>query len=155
MRIAIIVFLILIFVIVFLFKKMKEMQKAGQIEQSISSSSNSHVLSPEKRAEIDQFRKQIEAAITALKNSKLGRGKSGKAALYKLPWYMIIGPSAAGKTTAIQNSGLEFPYGKDSIKGVGGTRNCDWFFSTRAIFLDTAGRYVSESEDRPEWLSIS
>ena len=154
MRIVIIAFLILIFVIVFLFKKMKEIQKAGQIEQSISSSSNSHILSPEKRAEIDQFRKQIEAAITALKNSKLGRGKSGKAALYKLPWYMIIGPSAAGKTTAIQNSGLEFPYGKDSIKGVGGTRNCDWFFSTRAIFLDTAGRYISESEDRPEWLAF-
>ncbi|MDP2365236.1 MAG: type VI secretion system membrane subunit TssM, partial [Ignavibacteria bacterium] len=97
---------------------------------------------------------QIEAAITALKNSKLGRGKSGKSALYSLPWYMIIGPSAAGKTTAIQNSGLEFPYGKDSIKGVGGTRNCDWFFSTRAIFLDTAGRYVSESEDRPEWIAF-
>jgi type VI secretion system protein ImpL len=154
MRIAIAVFIIMIFIIVLLFKRMKEAQKAAQIEQSMSYSSDSSVLSPEKRSEIDQFKKQIEAAITALKNSKLGRGKSGKAALYKLPWYMIIGPSAAGKTTAIQNSGLEFPYGKESIKGVGGTRNCDWFFSTRAIFLDTAGRYVSETEDRPEWLAF-
>lgn len=154
MRIAIIIFILLIVVIIYLFKKMKDAQKAGQIEQSISGSSDSQLLSPEKRAEIDQFKKQLEAAITALKNSKLGRGKTGKSALYSLPWYMIIGPSAAGKTTAIQNSGLEFPYGKDSVKGVGGTRNCDWFFSTRAIFLDTAGRYVSESEDRPEWVAF-
>ena len=154
MRIAIIIFILLIVVIIYLFKKMKDAQKAGQIEQSISGSSDSQLLSPEKRAEIDQFKKQLEAAITALKNSKLGRGKTGKAALYSLPWYMIIGPSAAGKTTAIQNSGLEFPYGKDSIKGVGGTRNCDWFFSTRAIFLDTAGRYISETEDRPEWVAF-
>lgn len=154
MKIAIIVFIILVFIILILFKKMKDAQKAGQIEQSISGSADSQILTPEKRAEIDQFRKQLEAAITALKNSKLGRGKSGKFALYSLPWYMIIGPSAAGKTTAIQNSGLEFPYSKDSIKGVGGTRNCDWFFSTRAIFLDTAGRYVSETEDRPEWIAF-
>jgi type VI secretion system protein ImpL len=155
MRISIIVFILLVTIIIILLKKMKDTQKAGQIEHSISSSSSdSQILSPEKRAEIEQFKKQLEAAISALKNSKLGRGKSGKAALYRLPWYMIIGPSAAGKTTAIQNSGLEFPYGKDSVKGVGGTRNCDWFFSTRAIFLDTAGRYVSESEDRPEWVAF-
>lgn len=154
-RISIVVFILLVTIIIILFKKMKDAQKAGQIENSISSgSSDSQILSPEKRAEIEQFKKQLEAAITALKNSKLGRGKSGKAALYSLPWYMIIGPSAAGKTTAIQNSGLEFPYGKDSIKGVGGTRNCDWFFSTRAILLDTAGRYVSETEDRPEWVAF-
>jgi len=153
-RIAIVVFLLLVFIIVILFRKMKEAQKAGQIEQSISASSDSVILSPEKRTEIEQFKKQLEAAISALKSSKLGKGKSGKAALYSLPWYMIIGPSAAGKTTAIQNSGLEFPYGKDSIKGVGGTRNCDWFFSTRAIFLDTAGRYISEADDRPEWIAF-
>ena len=105
-------------------------------------------------SEIEQFKKQLEAAINSLKNSKLGKGKSGKAALYALPWYMFIGPFAAGKTTAIQNSGLDFPFGKDSFRGVGGTRNCDWFFSTKAIFLDTAGRYITQTEDRPEWVAF-
>ena len=152
-RIVVAIIAILIVLIIFLYKKMKDAQKASQIEQSISSADPQSV-SPEKKAEIDQFKKQLEAAITSLKNSKLGRGKLGKSALYTLPWYMIIGPSAAGKTTAIQNSGLEFPYGKDAIKGVGGTRNCDWFFSTQAIFLDTAGRYISQSEDRPEWIAF-
>ncbi|MCK5281018.1 MAG: hypothetical protein KAK04_20835, partial [Cyclobacteriaceae bacterium] len=97
---------------------MKNAEKAGQIEQSISDQSGTDVqsLSTEKRAEIEQFKKQLEAAITSLKKSKLGRGKLGRSALYKLPWYLIIGPPAAGKTTAIQNSGLEFPFGKDGIR---------------------------------------
>jgi type VI secretion system protein ImpL len=135
---------------------MKDVQKAGNIEQSINTQADAQLqnLSPEKRAEIEQFKKQINAAITSLKNSKIGKGKSGKAALYALPWYMIIGPSAAGKTTAIQNSGLEFPFGKDGFRGVGGTRNCDWFFSTKGIFLDTAGRYITQTEDRVEWLAF-
>jgi len=155
-RIGILVFILLFFIIIVLYKKMKNAQKAGQIEQSMSdeSSTDMQSLSPDKRAEIEQFKKQLEAAISSLKNSKLGRGKIGRSALYKLPWYMIIGPPAAGKTTAIQNSGLEFPFGKDGIRGVGGTRNCDWFFSTEGIFLDTAGRYVSQLEDRAEWIAF-
>ena len=80
-RISIIVFVLLVTIIIILLKKMKDAQKAGQIEHSISSSSSdSQILSPEKRAEIEKNKKQLEAAISALKNSKLGRGKSGKAA---------------------------------------------------------------------------
>lgn len=155
-KVVIIVFFLLVGAIFFLFKKMRDAQKASKIEQSINDSADSQLanVSPEKRAEIEQFKKQLEAAITSLKNSKIGKGKTGKAALYALPWYMIIGPSAAGKTTAIQNSGLEFPFGRDGFRGVGGTRNCDWFFSTKGIFLDTAGRYITQSEDRAEWLSF-
>jgi len=155
-RIIIIVFILLIVLLIYMYKRMKNAQKASQIEKSIGSSADDQMknLSPEKRAEIEQFKKQLEAAITSLKNSKLGKSKLGKSALYALPWYMIIGPSAAGKTTAIQNSGLEFPFGKEGFKGVGGTRNCDWFFSTKAIFLDTAGRYVTQTEDKVEWLAF-
>ncbi len=155
-QIAIAVFIFMVVTILILYKKMKDAQKANQIEESIGSQADDQMknLSPEKKAEIEQFKKQLDAAIASLKNSKIANGKSGKAALYALPWYMIIGPSAAGKTTAIQNSGLEFPFGKEGFRGVGGTRNCDWFFSTKAIFLDTAGRYVSETEDRPEWIAF-
>ncbi|MCX6151863.1 MAG: type VI secretion system membrane subunit TssM [Ignavibacteriales bacterium] len=155
-RIGIGIFFIMVVIIFLLYNRMKEVQKAGKIEQSINASADANMqnLSPEKKAEIEQFKKQLEAAITSLKNSKIGKGKTGKAALYALPWYMIIGPSAAGKTTAIQNSGLEFPFGKEGFRGVGGTRNCDWFFSTKGIFLDTAGRYISQTEDRSEWLAF-
>ena len=106
---------------------------------------------PDNQAEIEQLQNDLEDAIERLKHTKLGNGRSGKSALYALPWYMIIGPPAAGKTTAIANSGLNFPIGMEAFRGVGGTRNCDWFFSDSAIFLDTAGRYMTEHEDTEEW----
>jgi len=47
----------------------------------------------------------------------------------------------AGKTTALINSGLRFPLadrlGRERFAGVGGTRNCDWWFTEEAVFLDT------------------
>ncbi len=71
--------------------------------------------------------------------------------LYELPWYVIIGAPGSGKTTALINSGLHFPLeqrsGKGALRGVGGTRNCDWWFTDEAIFLDTAGRYTTQDSD--------
>ncbi|RKY91230.1 MAG: hypothetical protein DRQ01_08020, partial [Ignavibacteriae bacterium] len=59
-RIGILVFILLIFIIIVLYNKMKNAEKAGQIEQSISDQSSTDVqsLSSEKRAEIEQFKKQ-------------------------------------------------------------------------------------------------
>jgi type VI secretion system protein ImpL len=104
--------------------------------------------------EIEELRKRMDEAIASLKSSELGLGYRGNAALYALPWFMIIGPAAAGKSTLLRNSGLQFPYaqGRDiDIKGVGGTRNCDWWFSNEAVLLDTAGRYTTEEDDHQEW----
>ncbi|WP_218645285.1 type VI secretion system membrane subunit TssM [Aquitalea sp. LB_tupeE] len=107
-----------------------------------------------KRAEVTLLRQKMLAAVETLKKSKLGVS-SGSAALYELPWYMIIGHPAAGKSSAILQSGLTFPFSdKSGIQGVGGTRNCDWFFSTEGVLLDTAGRYATQSEDRVEWLEF-
>lgn len=63
---------------------------------------------------------------------------------------MIIGNPAAGKSTAILNSGLQFPFEDNRgnvIQGIGGTRNCDWYFTMTGIVLDTAGRYSVSVED--------
>ena len=110
--------------------------------------------SAEQRRDVAQLRKRLLGAIDTLKTSHLGK-TSGKAALYELPWYMIIGHPAAGKSSAILYSGLDFPFGdKQAVPGVGGTRNCDWFFTTEGVLLDTAGRYSTQREDRPEWLEF-
>ncbi|WP_147194876.1 type VI secretion system membrane subunit TssM [Pantoea sp. CCBC3-3-1] len=74
--------------------------------------------------------------------------------LYQLPWYVIIGAPGAGKTTALVNSGLQFPladrFGKAALRGIGGTRNCDWWFTNEAVLLDTAGRYTTQESDRQQ-----
>ena len=79
--------------------------------------------------------------------------------LYEQPWYAIIGPPGAGKTTALLNAGLEFPLaaqlGPGAVAGVGGTRLCDWWFTGNAVLIDTAGRYTTQDSnqavDRAGW----
>ncbi|MFP5392148.1 MAG: type VI secretion system membrane subunit TssM [Gammaproteobacteria bacterium] len=105
-------------------------------------------------SEVAVLRKSMIDAVNTIKTSKLGL-MSGTDALYELPWYMVIGNPAAGKSSAIGRSGLQFPIaGSKAVQGVGGTRNCDWFFTTDAILLDTAGRYSVEASDRSEWFSF-
>lgn len=95
--------------------------------------------------EIAQLRERFDDALKVLRKSA---GKSGVAGIYDLPWYIIIGPPGSGKTTALVNSGLKFPlaerFGREALRGVGGTRNCDWWFTDEAVLLDTAGRYVTQ-----------
>ena len=70
---------------------------------------------------------------------------------------MIIGPPGSGKSTALRNSGIKFPYLSSrggGVKGVGGTRNCEWWLTNEAVMLDTAGRYTTEDDDRDEWFSF-
>jgi type VI secretion system protein ImpL len=108
------------------------------------------------RAEVEALRNRIQQAVRTIKTSKLGE-VSGASALYQLPWYVVIGNPAAGKSTAIINSGLQFPFADKNgkvIQGIGGTRNCDWFFTSEGILLDTAGRYSVHEEDRNEWLGF-
>jgi type VI secretion system protein ImpL len=103
-----------------------------------------------------QLTDRFQEAMAALRKTK-----SGATSLLELPWYMIIGPPGAGKTTAFKSSGLEFPlaeqFGKGAIRGVGGTRSCDWWFTSEAILLDTAGRYVTQESDQADsagWISF-
>jgi len=102
--------------------------------------------------EIAALRGRFEEALALLrKTGKKGRRETGF--LYELPWYVIIGGPGAGKTTFLRNSGLKFPLseqlGEGPVKGVGGTRNCDWFFADEAVFLDTAGRYTTQDSYQP------
>ncbi|MEO8751278.1 MAG: type VI secretion system membrane subunit TssM [Casimicrobiaceae bacterium] len=115
--------------------------------------------------EIAELRRRFDAAMATLKKTRIESGEKGLFArmrrryVYQMPWYMIIGAPGSGKTTALVNSGIEFPlakeFGKAAIRGVGGTRNCDWWFTNDAVLLDTAGRYTTqesnEALDRTEW----
>ena len=117
----------------------------------------------EKAADEADDRSNEEAAAlrdrmsTALSLLKRARGTRGY--LYEQPWYVIIGPPGAGKTTALLNSGLKFPLaaemGQGAVAGVGGTRLCDWWFTENAVLIDTAGRYTTQDSnaavDRAGW----
>lgn len=144
---------------VIVYRKLRARARARALEQEIIRQSERQAANvrPERRAEIVELQRQIAHGIQALKQTKLGT-KHGAGALYALPWYAIIGPPGCGKTTALKHSGLSFPFsdprGGGGVKGVGGTRNCDWWFTNEAILLDTAGRYATQDDDRDEWFSF-
>jgi type VI secretion system protein ImpL len=81
----------------------------------------------------------------------LRKARGTKGYIYEQPWYVIIGPPGAGKTTALLNAGLKFPLaaemGQGAVAGVGGTRLCDWWFTEDAVLIDTAGRYTTQDSD--------
>ncbi len=139
---------------IWLIRKWLVGRRASRFKQDLDSQAGQD---QSRQMEIEELRDKMNKAIASLKSSELGVHHRGNAALYALPWFMIIGPSAAGKTTLLRNSGLSFPYasGDDiDIRGFGGTRNCDWWFSNEAVLLDTAGRYTTEQDDHEEWLAF-
>ena len=113
---------------------------------------------PAEDSDAPILKQKMEDALSVLKRT----GKSNARALYDLPWYLIIGPPGAGKTTALVNSGLKFPLAGDNpamaVQGVGGTRYCDWWFTDAAVLIDTAGRYTTQDSDakadRRSWLAF-
>lgn len=109
------------------------------------------IISDQTSEEMLQIGERFTQALSTLKALNFNN-KGAKSALYELPWYIIIGPPGSGKTTALVNSSLEFPlagqFGKGSLQGIGGTRNCDWWFTNNAVLIDTAGRYTTQDSHK-------
>ena len=101
--------------------------------------------------EVSLLRERFEEALRVLRKARFRSPTGERQTVAQLPWYMFIGAPGSGKTTALLNAGLRFPLGDprgDALQGVGGTRNCDWWFTSEAVLLDTAGRYTTQDSDR-------
>ncbi|MEE4012148.1 type VI secretion system membrane subunit TssM [Roseibium sp. FZY0029] len=110
-------------------------------------------------ADLQIMSERMKDALKTLKNSS----GNARTYLYDLPWYLMIGPPGAGKTTALMHSGLKFAGSRakgeaQKLEGLGGTRYCDWWFAETAVLIDTAGRYTTqdsdEEHDREAWLGF-
>lgn len=104
--------------------------------------------------EIAQLNTAMQAVLRQLKSmrtgSRIGRLFEGRRYLYELPWYMMVGVTSAGKTTALLNAGLQFPVAEQmhaAARARKGTRQTDWWFTNEAVLIDTAGRYTAQESD--------
>jgi type VI secretion system protein ImpL len=93
---------------------------------------------------------RTSSALARLKTMRTGaRGVSrlfqGKRYLYELPWFIALGSSGSGKTSALLNAGLQFPIGDASQRLASSpvaTEHVDWWLANDAVLIDTAGHYT-------------
>jgi type VI secretion system protein ImpL len=135
-------------------KKLMARKSEQRFVQEVIAQDDSHIqgLSSGAQAGSRELQDRWKEAIDTLRKSHL---KKVGNPLYVLPWYMVIGESGSGKTTAIKAADLSSPFAEVTrAAGISGTRNCDWWFFEQAVLIDTAGRYaipVDESRDKDEW----
>ena len=134
-----------------LFRNWRDKKKSADISKDLAASAEDVDPAAEQTSEeLATLKERFDDALKTLKKSQVG-GKKMRS-IYQLPWYMIIGPPGSGKTTLLVNSGLQFPLadqiGEAKIKGIGGTRYCDWWFTDEAVMIDTAGRYTTQDSNK-------
>jgi len=159
-RWALIVVLFVAWIVWRVFRIVQARRHAVKVLESLAAEAAPDPASVATAEELANLRQRMEDALKLLKKARLGGDE--RRNLYELPWYVIIGPPGSGKTTALINSGLHFPLaaqmGAGAIRGVGGTRNCDWWFTDQAVLLDTAGRYTTQDShaqvDKAAWLGF-
>ena len=139
---------------VIFFKKLWLRRREQQFVNQVIEQDDQYLqhMSTKEKEHHQELQLRWKEAMVALKQSHL---KKRGNPLYVLPWYMLIGESGSGKTTAIESARLSSPFAEVSrTSGISGTRNCDWWFFEQAILIDTAGRYaipVDEGRDKDEW----
>lgn len=106
----------------------------------------------DKPSALTDLTKKWKDGIATLRGSSLRRFGNP---IYALPWFMVVGESGVGKTSAITRSRLtSLNKSISQFEPIVQTLNCDWWFFNRAVVIDTAGRYVSpdgNDEDQAEW----
>lgn len=105
---------------------------------------------------IDELQLRIRDLTHALRRSQRA-SRWNDSPLYALPWYLVLGPSGAGKTTALQTSGSNLRHlGEAGGRPTGnhGVSSCQPWFSDRGVLLDTPGRFVAGAEGDAEWSAL-
>ncbi|KQQ83773.1 type VI secretion protein [Xanthomonas sp. Leaf131] len=145
-RVLAIVLLIVAWVGVLALRSWRAQRRASTLSTALAGAGRDDDRELRSGQERAQLQARFQQAIQLL------RKRRGGSDLYTLPWYALIGPPGSGKSTLLQHSGLQFPLaarmGDQALRGVGGTRDCEWWFTDEAVFLDTAGRYTTQDSDQ-------
>ena len=71
---------------------------------------------------------------------------AGRARRYRMPWFLLLGEAAAGKTTLLAHTDLDRLLSTPARNRVDRSRAFTWWFFARGIVLDIAGEYVLHAD---------
>ncbi len=135
----------------YLVQRVLAVRRAMRIEAMLRAQASSSG-APTQFNPIDAMVHQFRVGVRALRDTRPGR-----SAVQTMPWFLVMGPPGSGKTAAVRESGLNFPFvglGHRASPSAGPTRAVDWWYAERAVFLDTSGAYVSDASRHKEWLAL-
>lgn len=100
------------------------------------------------RERVDTFEASFRNAMSTIKTSWIGRdAKQKTGSLYALPWYVVMGFPAAGKTSLIVESDLKLPlahlFSQEDAKHVTETEDVDYWVTDEAVLFDVAGQILT------------
>lgn len=89
-------------------------------------------------------------ALRFLKKTTITRhGKSMR--LNALPWYLLVGPANAGKTSLLTHSHVNFVLQRHTPSH---HDNCDWWVTRDATIIDVPGRYTSAANQQQSGFGV-
>src|SRR6516165_1964420 len=93
-------------------------------------------------------RRYLRAMLLEAIRAQDNRLHTPHASREPLPWYLVLGASSSGKTTLLCTLGtMVTPSTLPPHSSEGSTFACMWWPCAEAIFLETAGYYVTPAEE--------
>jgi len=121
----------------------RKRKASAQLERSLVIEADSHAAAATdaEKQRREAARRELLEALEALKRTPMAGG--GKSALRALPWYLVLGRLGTGRSTLIQQSGLQLP-GQQAgeLKGIGASRYCDWWFTSQGLLLEAKADFL-------------
>ena len=163
-RVAIIALIFLVWLTKTFLKQYLQARRNRELVEDIKTSQQPILKHVNKDSPLSRQFEEIDSVLKSAKFSNSDGFIKNKfftgQYLYQMPWYVVLGAAGTGKTTALKESGLNFPLESSfgpSISGLAGTKDCDWFLTDDAVLLDTAGRLSlqdNNEEDSYDWLEF-
>lgn len=98
------------------------------------------------RKKLKALQSRFDGVLQFLKQTSVTRHGT-RTKLNQLPWYLLIGPSQAGKTSLLANSKVHYVLqrqfqGKET-QNIAPSEQCDWWVTRDISIIDVPGKYLA------------
>ena len=145
--IGIVLLIIILLVVIFLALR-RANKRASQDLSPIHNAAAMPAKAPPARSSINPY---ISLRISFLRALGLLKNRvTGHEYRYRLPWFLMLGESDSGKTTVLNNTGLNRSFGSGDEQPAEKHESLQWFFFDNAVVMDVGGDIGGRTGDLAE-----
>jgi type VI secretion system protein ImpL len=111
-------------------------------------------LTADQLNKLQLLQSRFQGAIQFLKKTFIKK-QSKDINLHQLPWYLLLGPQSAGKTSLLANANVNFVLAKqfkqENLKQLNPSESCDWWVTRDLVLVDVPSHFIfDEKTDKPK-----